>query len=159
MCVLFRCSFRLDHALENGGDLWQFGTQTLKGFAEKNFDNDELREYKNLLDPSDPLLHELQRPRMAAVDVALANGDNLSSFATQTLKGWAKHGTDVSRTVATELLDRDIAQAAEGRTPRMGPRMGDSTPKTTAHQPPVGSPPGGSPRSLRPPAGAYISRC
>ena len=102
----------LDEALENGGDLWGFGTQTLKGFADKNFDEHERLEFEDLLDPDDPLLQsDFGRSSpppdddLAALDAALADGD-LSEFGTRTLKA-----------LAHEAFDLEMARAMQAPAP------------------------------------------
>lgn len=88
----------LDEALENGGDLWQFGTMTLKGFANQRFDDDELAEFESMLDPDDPLLRDSLPPSSsdlaAAVDAALAD-DEFSEIGTRTLRALAHEAFDL----------------------------------------------------------------
>ena len=128
----------LDEALDHSGDLWQFGTATLKGFVDA-INEDEKKRFEDMLDPDDPLLQTadplLQTADVAGleglldpddpllrklsnatqpIDVALANGDDLSHFGTHTLKV-ALAARSVEAPMAS--LDRDVANSSHGRVP------------------------------------------
>ena len=90
----------LGDALENGGDLWQFGTATFKGFADMNFDDEELKQFEGLLDPNDPMLQSDsplgREQRLEQVDSALLSGGDLSHFGTRTLKAALQERSDLT---------------------------------------------------------------
>lgn len=148
----------LEHALEHGGDLWEFGTQTLKGFTDKNAESN-VDEFAGMFDPDDPLLQDPNETRMATeirmalVDAALSNGNDLTDFGTRTLKAALKERTEpdpavdqLSTTAVFELFDRNIAQASEGHAPSMESKALD-----TGAVERQGTP---SPRQTRPAAAA-----
>ena len=97
----------LDDALENGGDLWQFGTATLKGFADVKFDDEEMKAFEEMLDPNDPLLQmdATLAEHLKELDAVLASdGDDLSAFGTRTLNAaLAVRETDEPRSVKGAL--------------------------------------------------------
>ena len=128
----------LDDALEHNGDLWQFGTATLKGFADEFMTKSSKKLFEDQLDPHDPLLqtendpllrtaevaqieghldaadplllgHKETSARQLAVDEALANDGDLEQFGTATLKAALfKRGLS---------FDRDTADASQGQVP------------------------------------------
>lgn len=165
----------LDNALENGGDLWQFGTATLKGFADKNFDEKEMREFEDLLDPDDPLLQSgglgagPLPSRLVAVDDALANGEDLTHFGTRTLKAALaerSHVDSEDMLDPVEAFDREIARVMREPTSSIPatshavqPFGNDTLRGFAAGAPPVGFPTRSTGRAAEPtpPAAATLS--
>lgn len=75
--------------------------------------------------------------RVAALDKALEDGGDLWQFGTRTLKGFSDLKLDPERSVAVELLDRNIARAAEGRVPTSTAADASASPRASSlHGPP-----------------------